>query len=79
MFSAVNTLDKLKKQSDKALGAFQTIVSDLTNNNKQLATEKQSREVSMTKLKEEIETIINLEASNNKVINKINKFLSDED
>ena len=79
MFSAVNTLDKLKKQSDKALGAFQTIVSDLTNSNKQLATEKQSREVSMTKLKEEIETIINLEASNNKVINKINKFLSDED
>ena len=72
MFSAVNTLDKLKKQSDKALGAFQTIVSDLTNSNKQLATEKQSREVSMTKLKEEIETIINLEASNNKVINKIN-------
>ncbi len=58
MFSAVNTLDKLKKQSDKALGAFQTIVSDLTNSNKQLATEKQSREVSMTKLKEEIETII---------------------
>ena len=79
MFSAVNTLDKLKKQSDKALGAFQTIVSDLTNSNKQLATEKQSREVSMTKLKEEIETIINLEASNNRVINKINKFLSDED
>ena len=79
MFSAVNTLDKLKKQSDKALGAFQTIVSDLTNSNKQLATEKQSREVSMTKLKEEIETIINLEASNNKVINKINKFLSDEE
>ena len=79
MFSAVNKLDKLKKQSDKALGAFQTIVSDLTNSNKQLATEKQSREVSMTKLKEEIETIINLEASNNKVINKINKFLSDEE
>ena len=79
MFSAVNTSDELKKQSDKALGAFQTIVSDLTNSNKQLATEKQSREVSMTKLKEEIETIINLEASNNKVINKINKFLSDEE
>lgn len=77
MFS--NSLDKLKKQSDKALNAFNTIVTDLTNSNKQLATEKETRVKSIEQLTSEVSIIEELEVKNNKVINKINKFLSDED
>lgn len=77
MFS--NSLDKLKKQSDKALNAFNTIVADLTNSNKQLATEKETRVKSIEQLTSEVSIIEELEVKNNKVINKINKFLSDED
>ena len=77
MFS--NSLDKLKKQSDKALNAFNTIVTDLTNSNKQLATEKETRVKSIEQLTSEVSSIEELEVKNNKVINKINKFLSDED
>ncbi len=77
MFS--NSLDKLKKQSDKALNAFNTIVTDLTNSNKQLATEKETRVKSIEQLTSEVSIIEELEVKNNKAINKINKFLSDED
>ncbi len=77
MFS--NSLDKLKKQSNKALNAFNTIVTDLTNSNKQLATEKETRVKSIEQLTSEVSIIEELEVKNNKAINKINKFLSDED
>ena len=77
MFS--NSLDKLKKQSDKALNAFNTIVTDLTNSNKQLATEKETRVKSIEQLTSEVSITEELEVKNNKIINKINKFLSDED
>ena len=77
MFS--NSLDKLKKQSDKALNACNTIVTDLTNSSKQLATEKETRVKSIEQLTSEVSIIEELEVKNNKVINKINKFLSDED
>ena len=65
MFSSSNTIARLQKQSNNALTAFTKIVTDLTSNNKEVDSE--------------IETLNTIKTSNDKVINKIQKFLSDED
>ena len=79
MFNTKSTLEKLQQQSQDALGAFQTIITNLTKSNQELAKEKETRISKVQELEAELETINGLEISNSKVINKINKFLSDED
>lgn len=79
MFTTKTTLQKLQQQSQDALGAFQTIITNLTKSNQELAKEKETRISKVQELEAELETINGLEISNSKVINKINKFLSDED
>ena len=79
MFNTKTTLEKLQQQSQDALGAFQTIITNLTKSNQELAKEKETRISKVQELEAELETINGLEISNSKVINKINKFLSDED
>lgn len=79
MFSPTSTITRLQKQSANALTSFTKIVSDLTSNNKEVDSEISSREEQKRVLDSQIETLNTIKTSNDKVINKIQKFLSDED
>ena len=79
MFSSTTTIARLQKQSANALTAFTKIVNDLTSNNKEVDSEISSKEEQKRVLDSQIETLNTIKTSNDKVINKIQKFLSDED
>lgn len=79
MFQTKTTIKKLQESSQNALGAFNKIVTDLTNNNKQIEVETADRLTQISLLREEMEALENIAHSNQKVISKINKFLQDED
>ena len=74
MFSQ-NTITRIQKQSNNALQTFHKVVNDLTSNNKEISNRENQKEI----LDQEIETLSSIKSSNDKVINKIQKFLSDED
>ena len=74
MFSQ-NTIACIQKQSNNALQTFHKVVNDLTSNNKEISNRENQKEI----LDQEIETLSSIKSSNDKVINKVQKFLSDED
>lgn len=74
MFSQ-NTIARIQKQSNNALQTFHKVVNDLTSNNKEISNRENQKEI----LDQEIETLSSIKSSNDKVINKVQKFLSDED
>ena len=78
MFSQ-NTIARIQKQSNNALQTFHKVVNDLTANNKEISNEISNRENQKEILDQEIETLSSIKSSNDKVINKVQKFLSDED
>ena len=78
MFSQ-NTIARIQKQSNNALQTFHKVVKDLTSNNKEISNEISNREKQKEILDQEIETLSSIKSSNDKVINKVQKFLSDED
>ena len=78
MFSQ-NTIARIQKQSNNTLQTFHKVVNDLTSNNKEISNEISNRENQKEILDQEIETLSSIKSSNDKVINKVQKFLSDED
>ena len=78
MFSQ-NTIARIQKQSNNALQTFHKVVNDFTSNNKEISNEISNRENQKEILDQEIETLSSIKSSNDKVINKVQKFLSDED
>ena len=79
MFNTKTSISKLQESSKNALGAFNKIVTDLTNNNAQIETETKTRTQAIEVLEQELEVLDGIKTQNSKVINKINKFLQDED
>ena len=79
MFSSTTTIARLQKQSANVLTAFTKIVNDLTSNNKEVDSEISSKEEQKRVRDSQRETLNTIKTSNDKVINKIQKFLSDED
>ena len=79
MFGSETGLERFNKASNKAFNIFQQTCSDLEAANKLGDQEVASREEIITKVQQEKEEILAVQAKNSKVIDKIKKFFSDED
>ena len=79
MFKTKTVISRLQESSQNALSASNKIVTDLTKANAEVEKEFLARIEQMRTLEEELEILSNIKKDNSKVINKINKFLQDED
>ena len=70
-----STLQSLQNQSNKALNLFQATIDSLTKTNEQIIAERDKKLEELRIIKNETRALNELEASNKKIVDKIQSFL----
>lgn len=72
-----NTFKKLQSESETAINVFQKTVDSLTKTNEKISKERESKIQQIKDLQSEAQALNGLLDTNNKVVSKIQNFLTE--